>query len=140
MRHDDTRAAGSIAMPQYEAEDDMLILLDPARRSDRTFGPTLRPRLTTCKLNSQSQPRFDFSWHCSFAKFLSANSVLPGVWPLCAIRDGRNAAQSLSQSLFGVRRNSHENTVPGSTTRPSMRSPFSETMNVISSSGACWLS
>ena len=52
----------------------------------------------------------------------------------------RRSLQSTFQSRFDVRRNSHENTVPRSVARPSMRSPFSETMKVISSGGPCRLS
>src|SRR6266480_1451969 len=67
-------------------------------------------------------------------------AAVPEHRSLCGIRDGCNTAQFLSPSPFDVRCNSHENTVPGSVARPSMRSPFFETMKVISSGGPCWLS
>ncbi len=50
----------------------------------------------------------------------------------------RGEALSLFQSPFDMRCNSHENTVPGSTTSPSMRSPSSDTTKVMFSGWPAW--
>jgi hypothetical protein len=49
----------------------------------------------------------------------------------------KRAPSSLSYSAFDTRRSSHEKTVPGSVARPSILSPSSETMKLMSSGGPC---
>jgi hypothetical protein len=65
-------------------------------------------------------------------------NLIPDAWACFeAISIPCDEASFLFQSPFDERRNSQENTVPGSTTSPSMRSPSSETTKVMFSGGPC---